>query len=720
MNPHATLDCLERAFGGSSIEELLLVGPGRRHLIWAIENLCFWADAFERAASLLLKFAAAENEKISNNATGQFTHLFHVALPGTKADLEQRLLVLDEGLKSSDSRVIDVLLKAMREALEFSHFHRTVGVEQQGSRYPEKDYSPNYAQVLEYWEKILDRLKTFAYPDNDAGKFARKTIAGFFLALIRYKMISVLKSIIEDISIHRKTFWTEGLQGLLFAYKHESSRLTADEKAIVDNLINVIGPKTISEKFKLWISVPSYHDYETDALGNITDMSAVQAKNFGAECAQLWPNWKENLDQLLVGEQRQSDTFGAALAKDIPVPEQFINAVLEKLEQIPYEDTNPSLLGGFLAELKINNPILVAQTLDRVAANDKFCRHCMWLMARSGIEKSEIDRAINLLKAKKIDVGAFLTFRYGSVLKKLPSNVMIELASYLESFEPDGPVVALTLLFAYSYMDNVLWSGIKTTVRELLMKDKILSCLCSDDRKGDLYHWQQFTLRLFAEESRENEKLAIHITREIVSLCGSQNERLIYPANDFLPEVLKVILSQFYAPCWPLLGETLLSEDWHVRNDLEIVIGNKFDFDGTPGLMFDMPVPFLIDWCKQHGTKAQMIVANVMPVFELNPDTLEEQLRPFAAAFIDEFGDNEEVLRQIAMNLSSFGSVDSLAPYWQSRINIMEKLTKHKRITVRKWAQKLLLGLQHQLEQSKKRDAEHAMGIFESNIDNWL
>jgi hypothetical protein len=102
VNPEATTEALERIYINKSKEELTKVDRGRRNLIWALEKLVFRSETFERATKVLLNFAIAENENISNNATGQFLQLFQAFLPGTQADYSARQKLMEYALAKED------------------------------------------------------------------------------------------------------------------------------------------------------------------------------------------------------------------------------------------------------------------------------------------------------------------------------------------------------------------------------------------------------------------------------------------------------------------------------------------------------------------------------------------------------------------------------------------------------------------------------------------
>ena len=58
--------------------------------MWALEEACVVEDAFEESCKLLGILSHAENEQISNNATGVFLEKFRILLSGTQANLDKK------------------------------------------------------------------------------------------------------------------------------------------------------------------------------------------------------------------------------------------------------------------------------------------------------------------------------------------------------------------------------------------------------------------------------------------------------------------------------------------------------------------------------------------------------------------------------------------------------------------------------------------------------
>ena len=94
--------------------------------------------------------AAETEENISNNASGQFKELYQLQLSGTEASPEERLLVLDEGLKSTDSKERALCVDALGQMLQIGHFTRGGGAEEIGSERLE-DWTPKtYGEIWDF------------------------------------------------------------------------------------------------------------------------------------------------------------------------------------------------------------------------------------------------------------------------------------------------------------------------------------------------------------------------------------------------------------------------------------------------------------------------------------------------------------------------------------------------------------------------------------------
>jgi len=160
VNHVAVSECLYNILEGKSTNWLKsnISGDIRRNLVWCYEHLCFPQDTFEQSAWILAKLSLAENEKWGNNATGQFLQLFHVALPGTEATLNQRSILLKRMLDAGEE-FIPLLIRSIGQAFQFGYFTRDGYGEKFGLK-KLKDYNPTNLEILCYWKECVKLVQS--------------------------------------------------------------------------------------------------------------------------------------------------------------------------------------------------------------------------------------------------------------------------------------------------------------------------------------------------------------------------------------------------------------------------------------------------------------------------------------------------------------------------------------------------------------------------------
>jgi hypothetical protein len=82
------------------------------------------------------------------------------------------------------------------------------------------------------------------------------------------------------------------------------------------------------------------------------------------------------------------------------------------------------------------------------------------------------------------------------------------------------------------------------------------------------------------------------------------------------------------------------------------------------------------------------------------------------ALILIELGEKDSVERCISSNLLSFGSTGSRVPYLDKRIALIKDLMKTDNQELRAIAESIMAVLQAHKAHERKRDAEHAAGIY--------
>lgn len=169
-----------------------LDSDARRNLVWALENICHSALAFEDAAKCLAILAVAESENYANNATGLFVQLFHVYLSGTQANLKQRISLL-QNLRN-DEIYLPLLVKAIDNAFLTRHFYRSTT---NGLSDSYNDYQPQWGEIYTYWRDCVIVLEGILEQDEKLMGEVQRLVANHIPDLARMGAKDILLDLLD-------------------------------------------------------------------------------------------------------------------------------------------------------------------------------------------------------------------------------------------------------------------------------------------------------------------------------------------------------------------------------------------------------------------------------------------------------------------------------------------------------------------------------------------
>ncbi|MDA8089210.1 MAG: hypothetical protein M0Z61_03145 [Nitrospiraceae bacterium] len=706
VNPEICTETLNREFGKLSIEELLKVGPGRRNLVWSLEKLCFWANTFPLASKTLLLFAAAENETWGNNATNQFLQLFHIFLPGTQAVLADRIKIIRLALSSKIKEIRAIGVKALGSALNTYHFSRTGGVEEQGSRAPQKDARPKtWAEIFEYWAVCLDLLTDIICSKDKLEELARKQIADNIHGLLTHGQTSKIEEIINLITEKNPKYWPNAISNIKLTLKYDQTAMPSEVKLKIESILGKLSPISLTDKIKDIITSPAWEHSQGEG-GHYIDVSAVRARQFADELVSSKIDFDDYLPQILVGDQRQAYTFGQRLGELIKNKKEFVEYVLNRLRAVD-NDGNPMVLAGFLSTS--NEKPLIEKTLDTIADDKKLYVYLVDITRLIKPEEIDLKRVLSLFKKGLIQAQTLNMFIYGSVLDHLSYASIENFCRQIMGHGAGGLWVALNIAFMYSFQTKERWDSLRFLFRELLFKTDIL--LGQKASIMDAYNWEESCKKLLTNYGKD-EELAIEITKGILKAANKEDfEKYLF---DFHAKpVLRVLLTNYLENVWPLLGEAFLSEDYLLIFNLEVLIGSRFEIaEEKKGPLFTVHKDFILKWCEDNYPKAPRIIAELMPLYIKDEETGKTVWHPLAKNILDKFGQDENILKAISANMGSFSWTGSLVPYYQMQLELMEALREHTIDQVREWALKGISLYKEQIKQESARDAERDFGIL--------
>ena len=178
-------------------------------------------------------------------------------------------------------------------------------------------------------------------------------------------------------------------------------------------------------------------------------------------------------------------------------------------------------------------------------------------------------------------------------------------------------------------------------------------------------------------------------------------------ARDFIKPLLPVMLSSFAPVVWPPFGQAITKDRtsaWH----LEHVLGDLFSFaDEKKPAILNVPEDILFTWAHANPDAGPAFLARVLPVLTTQKaDAADRAFHPLMMRLLNEFGDRDDVRRNLVANMHTFGWSGSRATYYALYEQPLQSLFEHSIGEVRRWARVTLIQMREQIDAAKMEDDE--------------
>lgn len=680
VNPVSTSNSLSQAFSNWTKEELFNATEGRRNLVWALEKLCFRKETFLKSAKILYAFAVSENESWSNNATHQFIQLFQLFIPGTEAALDKRLEIIRWGLEKNDEDYSRVAILALGRAI-FNHGHtRGGGAENQGTSPPLKDYVASWPEARSYWAESILVLTNFACLNNPNGDLAKSKLSTGYRTLLRDGMLDEVVESIVRVAKNSNSVWIDGISALKKAISYENLNMETIER--LQKLIEEITPRDIVDQIILKVSKPEWFAYGK-AAGNYIDRQREIAEGFAEELVQKNIEWLEYLQYLLKGEQRQGFAFGHKLGEIILNKQEFIEKAFRVLSDIPQIERNIELIGGFM--VGANDKELSNEIFKILFENRSLNQYAFYMTRLIQPTLEDLSKLFVIIdNNNELSISHFRSLQYGRALDKLTPEEVIQLCKRIATYKKEGQWSSLSLISMYCYQNEERWNSCLPYLKTLISQDNMIVSM-DNINSMDSFHWFETVQRLI--NNTNDVELAKTISYQILEFSAQANSN--YSAENNIVNLMKILLAQYFATIWPIIGSGLIDNSLTYLN-LKRILGSKNGSYGYQGILFENEniYPSLLIWAKEHPEIAPKRLAYMMPLGIKND---EIKWHPFSLSIINEFGDQEKVLNELSANMGSFSFTGSSIGYYQIQKILLKILLNNPRANVREWAQQMII-----------------------------
>ena len=695
VNPNAVADNLYRLFGSMSIEQLKNVQEGRRNLVWTLEKLCFDKNTFAKGAKLMMSFGAAENETWGNNSTNEFLNLFKIHLPGTQANLSERLEIIKWGLNKGNEYVL-LSLKALNSALVTQDFTRVLGAETQGTK-KLVDYYPTISEVIKYWTEVLDILEKYALSECEYSSFCSEVIAEKARGLFRTGVANIILPKIKNIAESYSYDWDLMLDSLYRIKEYEGPKLRQEYVSEIEAIIEQL---TKTDFYSRFASVQKNRNKAKSNL-NIEQQIKIQQEEYIKLADEFVYNYfcsSEILHSIYSKKHFYSMPFGARIAELIEGNTEYFNTFIETsldlLLTIDSKDRNSSILIDFARGIKLEEA--KNKLIESILSKEQLS---YLLFPVFGVLKKEDDDLIilfSLVDKGVASIDEFIQYFNYLSLPSLPEDKFVGLCHKIKKYGIRGTDTVLSLIHSLLFFSKDVNPN---SVIYGLLEDILMSIDITNLNGINRDNYFQMIDTLLSH--KESKIFAKYINLQVINLAKDLNYSFSF--NSTLENLYRLLIGKYFEIIWPDLSSALLScgEDYYVYYHYQHLLGSHIGgVSNEVGILFRGDINLIFDWCNKFPEKAPVRLASMVPIFE------GEGFHPITLRLINEFGNNQDVLSNLSSNMGSYSWVGSMIPLLKRKRKLFNSLKNHAIPEVADWAKRNICYMDKEIEREQQREDE--------------
>jgi hypothetical protein len=668
--------------------------PHRWQLTSLLKSLAYDPALFDRAAAMLAKFVAAERpDENQNSAQGALKELFHLHLSGTKATPEQRRNLIRSfyGMGTDGGRRCGRL--ALQAILESTHFTSTSNFDF-GAR--PRDFGwhpPTYGDIWNWYKAAVD-LAVELSANGTARAEIKRIVSG------RLRGIIGIEACLDSIEAAAGDFlkdgeWIDGWLAIRAALRFDHAEWRPDVRKRVLALEAKLRPSGSLNEARAYVLegrgfgfdlLDGDEEEEKDYSAALSRLSA-KAESLGRELAEQPALLNGFLEEVIQASQApRAFSFGVGLGKSTVPAEEMWETLKSTLQRTPSDQRNPTVLGGFLHQIKKDRPELASAILDNAVADPEMASSFVYLQGQAGIDDEAIDR----LK-KAISLGYVEAWRYGvlatGVIRSAPQALLADMLDELSALS-GGVSAALDILHMAIYCAKS--DGFEV-----------------DGALSDLGH--SLLLRM---DYRDGNDVSEHRVQQTIKDCykGPAGEGAARELCRHLKQ--KIAAREVYAFQLDHVFDALFEVQPAVALD-ELMLTELEDGDPLYGSVNFRRSPLqkvapaiLWAWADVAPADRYPLIGRSLEIFATKDFDQDDGLLPLFVEALERSPDRAAYLAGNSGRLHPSGWSGSLVPILKRRASWIEPLTTHSDEAVRSWAKNQIDELDRLADVHRARDSE--------------
>ena len=646
-------------------------GDIRRNIVWALEETCVVENAFEESCKLLGMLSHAENEQISNNATGVFLEKFRMLLSGTQANLGKKRNVL-QFLLDKGTDYYPLLAKAIDSAFSTrSNYHMLTRTER---KYDIKqETSICISELRQYWNFCKDTLIKVS---NDANslKIIYNLIPNHVYDFINSGCEDILFELIDYFAPQYNNDWDEMRRSLSWVKKY-NPKVYERNKQYIDLLIDkVLAPKTFIKRVLA-------------AMENIDRRAFGSNQTFEVYRSEMRPYGEEFINNKIYNSKEFDE-----IANSEHIQSRWM--ILTAVEVMVQTDRRDEVYEAFMSHIASKNKDYRSDFIECYMSHDPKKTYLTSIAERLFNEGFNALACCVLGMVEDKDYSQLNRIFAMVHDSKFPSTYINNYLRYVPCDNIDDIFKVSNLLFnnadvdktevAYPHLSQHLWPMEQEFVPYLPTIEKRLLEFDFDNNKSyfvrNIVDKIEYILNTFNEPN-----FAKEVNTLIIKHCTS------YQPDNFFNDLYSSLLPKYQDDILDdiLRALTLPFEQSMFYLKMRYELGSGFGYGAGP--LFQCDNDKLKDACEKFPDILPERFADMCPVCNLREDETQMEFSDFFIWLLNNYGNNEKVLQSLSSNFGtySYTGVGSMKGYYMNRQNMFKPLFLHENPKVVDWAKNM-------------------------------
>jgi hypothetical protein len=660
----------------------------RREIVWLCERFAAFPEFFADAEAILLRLAIAESEPgIGNNATGIWTQLYRLVLPGTAVPFLERLSMLKERLHDSDQEVRDVAFRALERAFEQFGTH-AVGPAVIAGRITPADWMPgSQSERKACFDGLVALLVNLSSTKAIPSAVVVRRISFEQLdALLQMGYLDQLQEIfaLEQMTVEERAALKHGIDGFLMEAKRRNGMLATDGSEYFEQVAawaRLVTPTDLHGRLVAAVSVDQWHhDFHDQG-----DLWKRQLRELAKELLDSPSNLDRELKWLCSENARSAATFGYALAHEDPGA-----TVLEPVFTVCAREKTIGLCRGYvygMADSKSRHFSRLNSLIDALSEFDP--QTAQEISLAGGRFTNSLQRTLELVDSGRLGARALASFSFG--VDRVPleavefKEVLKRFVCALERGDTDAAKTAVRFL-GYRLDHPAEHDAVLDDPEIAALSWQLVEAAAPEVRR-DLHWWLQ-ALNWLAK---------FDPGRAIEAACAALQSTVAdwRQIDDFLQQMAANNPAEVINCIGKLAIDSKAGWSIYLRNLSRVVEM--------------IPAKTVLTWVDSHGIRAARRIARQLPGPYLD-DSGRPVVPEVTELILTEFGSDEDVFAEFCMGRHS-GQIHSAAAgsvpkeFGEYEATARKFLT-HPNEYIRRWAAHEIEYVKFETERWVEHDAE--------------